>query len=286
MIWKEKGVLQNSNMCFFNPSDIIRKYYCYMLSCGHFKCDSEYSVRRDGNRSPIFFYIISGTLSINSFNKHYEAKTDEIVIINCYYPHHYYCDGNCEFLFFHFDGKEVQTIVNHLIEQNKSPVFRLNNAAEIYEVIKEPILRLCYQEQITDLFLSSLVYSALCSVQSFNETLPVTASYSSDTITRVIEYMKANIGQQLTLKSLAEQVNLSPYYLAHLFKTETGISPIAYLNNLKINYAKLILRNTNMTISELADTLGYSSPSSFINAFKARRSLSPQKYREHINKRK
>lgn len=286
MIWKEKGVLQDSDMCFFSPSDIIRKYYCYMLSCGHYNCDSEYSVRRVGNRSPLFFYIVSGILKLEYQDKQYEASADDIVLINCYYPHHYYCNSNCEFLFFHFDGKEARTITNHLIEQNHSPVFHLNNATEIYKNISEPILRLCYQEQTTDTFLSALVYSTLCSIQAFNEILPSTASTSSDVITRVIDYMKSNIGQQLSLQLLSEEVNLSPYYLAHLFKKETGSSPIEYMANLKTNYAKLILRNTNMTISELAETLGYSSSSSFINAFKARRGLSPQKYREQISRKK
>ena len=75
------------------------------------------------------------------------------------------------------------------------------------------------------------------------------------------------------------------YYLSHLFSQETGCSLIEYHARLRIDHAKLILSTTDIRIAELAELLGYSSPAAFINAFKARRGITPQKYRSRFNTR-
>ena len=70
--------------------------------------------------------------------------------------------------------------------------------------------------------------------------------------------------------------------LTHLFKEETGISPIEYVAMTKINYAKNILKTTENSITEIADLLGYSSDASFINAFKKRAGISPARFRREL----
>ncbi|MCU6747313.1 AraC family transcriptional regulator [Faecalicatena acetigenes] len=283
MIWKETGVKEGSYMCFFNPSNMFKEYYYYMVSCGYFQCDKHYHIKNDGTRPPLFFFIINGNLELIYSKKHFTAHSNDIVLINCYKPQQYYCNSNCEFLFFHFDGNCAPNLTDHLIEQNGKPVFTLNNASDIYHNINEPIMKLCYQEQASDTFLSSVVYSTLCLIQSSNDTFPASVSPYSDMASKTIDYIKNHIEQHFTLQELADFAHLSPYYFSHVFKKETGYSPLEFVSITKINYAKLILRTTSVSISEIAEFLGYSSSSSFINAFKARRGISPKKYREQIS---
>lgn len=279
MIWKETGVNKGSYMCFFNPLDAFKEHYYYMVSCGYFQCDASYSVKNDGSRPPLFFYIIKGSLELVYDSKHYTANANDIILINCYRPQHYYCTSNCEFLFFHFDGKSAPSITEYLISQNNSPIFHFGNAQNIYKNINEPIMKLCYQERASDTFLSSIVYSTLCLMQENDSISSTIVSPHSDMITKVIDYIDKHINQHFTLKELADFANLSPYHFSRVFKKETGYSPLEYVSITKINYAKLVLRTSDIRIVELAESLGYSSPASFINAFKSQCGISPNKYR-------
>lgn len=271
-------------MCFFHASDIFKKFYFYMVSCGYFLCDQHYSVKSQGNRTPIFFYIIDGQLELEYEGETYTAKANDVVLLNCHKPHHYYCKDSCEFLFFHFDGITAPDLVDHLIASHGSPVFSLKNAREIYTTINEPIMKLCYQEQDSEASLSSIVYSTLCMIPATDANtglfIPSHVELSEDTVSyKVIEYVDKHIDQNFTVQQLADFVNLSRDYFARLFKKETGYSPLEYVAIAKINYAKLMLRTTTLSITEIAEFLGYSSPASFINAFRMRRGTSPNKYR-------
>lgn len=285
MIWKETGVLKGSYMSYFNTSEVFREYFIYMVSCGYFLCDEEYSIKKAGSRHPIFFYIIEGALDFDYEGRAFTARANDVVILNGYKPHHYYCANRCEFLFFHFDGKTVPEMIDRLISDNGSPLFVLSNAHDIYSNINEPITKLCHQERASDAYLSSIVYSTLCMIPKegadSNLFIPSRVKLTADMISyKVIEHIDHNIGQNFTVQELADHVGLSRHYFMHLFKKETGYSPQEYVSVAKINYAKLMLRTTALTIAEIADYLGYSSSASFINAFRMRRGISPNQYRK------
>lgn len=281
MIWKETGVQNGSYMCFFNPTDAFRNYYYYMVSCGYFQCDSNYRVKDHGSRPPLFFFIISGSLEIDYEGRHHRAKANDVVLINCFHPQVYYCTDSCEFLFFHYDGNLSRVLTDELVRNNGGPVFSLPNAGSIYHLINEPIMQLCYKDQMSEAMLSSLVYTALCMIQDH----PVVAEGKNvdhdSAISGVIRYINDNIQNKFTLQELADLAGFSPYYFSRLFKKETGHSPLDFIAISKINYAKLMLRTTTLSVAEIADFLGYSSSASFINAFRTRCGLSPKRYRKN-----
>ena len=279
MLCTEQGVISNSQYFFFTPSDIFVNNYYYMLVCGHFYCRNHYSIQRDGGVAPLIMYIISGQLQLTYEERSYTATRGEIILLDCDKPHTYYCNTTCEFLFFHFDGCNSRQVVNHLISQNGGALFHLESSKEIYDIMNTVITKLYYDHFPTDIERSCTVYSTICSMQSFNVLLPVAASPISNTMSDVITYIKNNIGEDFTLDKLASQVNLSKYYFSHVFKEETGLSPMEFISHTRINLAKTILKTTRRTISDIAIDLGYSSSSSFINAFTSRIGISPNKFR-------
>lgn len=285
MIWKETGVLKGSYMSYFNTSEIFRQCFVYMVSCGYFICNKDYSVRKAGSRHPIFFYVIDGELNFKYEGGTFTAAADDIVLLNGYKPHHYFCDSHCEFLFFHFDGNTVPEMIDRLISDNGSPLFQLENARDIFGNINEPITKLCHQERASDAFLSSIVYTALCKIPRAKADsslfIPSRLELTEDMVSyKVIEHIDRNISRNFSVQELADYVNLSCDYFKHLFKKETGYSPQEYVSIAKINYAKLMLRTTSLPVAEIADHLGYSSSASFINAFRLRRGVSPNQYRK------
>ena len=280
MLWKEKGVSDDSSMCFFFPDEEFRSHFLCMISCGYFHTDHRYRVSNDGGRPPLFIYLISGHMNVEYNGSAYEASAGEILLLNCAHPHSYQTLENGEFLFFHFSGNQAESLSDYLIAQNHSPVFSSSRNETIYSNIKEPLMRLCYEETADEVRMSTLVYETLCQLGSAesSESTP-SASQLSPISASAIEYIRQNITHKLTLEMIADAVGLSPYHFARRFHNETGYAPIEYVSLTKLRYARLMLRTTSTTISEIAEHLGYSSDAAFINAFKARQGITPRQYR-------
>jgi AraC family transcriptional regulator len=276
---REKGVLPNSEYFFFDSSENFRNHYYYVLNCGHFYCQRNYSIKRDGNTFPLFLYIIDGKFHLEYEGKQYLATKGDIILIDGQKPHYYYSGDYCDFIYIHYSGNFSCALTNHLIEQNNGPLFQLKNHQQIYKLTNDLITKLYYDQPVSNVELSCVIYNCLCYIQDCSDVLSSSSSYSNNAITNSIYFIRSNIGQNLNLHILAKQANLSPYYYAHLFKKETGMSPMEYIANCKINLAKVMLKTTQQTVSEIADSLGYSSSASFINAFTSRVGISPLKFR-------
>jgi len=82
----------------------------------------------------------------------------------------------------------------------------------------------------------------------------------------------------ITNKKLAEQCKISTVYFRQLFKKCYGISPIAYLNNLRIKKAQELLISDNVSIEQVAVNVGYNSIYHFSKMFKLKTGISPRKY--------
>lgn len=95
----------------------------------------------------------------------------------------------------------------------------------------------------------------------------------------VKHYINQNFRNPITLDKLARVAHINKYYLAHIFKEEVGISPIGYLNNVRIREAKNLLETTDLTIGEIALFNGFSSQSYFTQSFKRNTGRTPSEYR-------
>ena len=90
--------------------------------------------------------------------------------------------------------------------------------------------------------------------------------------------------RQFTLQALADEMNLSPSYLSHLFKSTTGSSVMGYLQSCRIAEAKRCLAQTNMRIGEIVEHCGFSDCSNFSRTFRKLTGLSPSAFRARYHK--
>ncbi len=86
--------------------------------------------------------------------------------------------------------------------------------------------------------------------------------------------------QHFSLDTVCSSVCFSKSYLKRLFKNHTGFSIIDYYNNLKIQKAKLMLHQSDSSVTEISETLGFSSIHYFSRMFKQRTGLSPSEYKK------
>jgi two-component system response regulator YesN len=96
----------------------------------------------------------------------------------------------------------------------------------------------------------------------------------------VLMLIEDNTRRQLLMADIARTVNLSPGRLAHLFKSEMGVSPQRYLNNIRLDKAKERLESGVLSVKEIAAEVGIPDVSRFCRSFKARYGTTPKEYRK------
>ena len=95
----------------------------------------------------------------------------------------------------------------------------------------------------------------------------------------VKRYIDLHFKEALTLEQLAEESHMSKYYLSHAFKREYGVSPINYMISRRIEESKYLLAETDLSMSQIAQLLGFSSLSYFSQVFRRTQAVTPMEYR-------
>ena len=158
--------------------------------------------------------------------------------------------------------KDLDYRVEDLLEIiNKEKIEKINseNLKEIEIILKEFLLRL------HDLI-------------SFNPD-----DKNQQIINEMKEYIAANYQDGITLSEMARKFNLSSGHLSNLFHEETGESFSDYLNMIRLNKAKELLKTTDDKIYQIADQLGFNDAYYFSSWFKKLVGASPTTYRDNIN---
>jgi AraC-like DNA-binding protein/mannose-6-phosphate isomerase-like protein (cupin superfamily) len=96
----------------------------------------------------------------------------------------------------------------------------------------------------------------------------------------VRRYIDMHFKEALTLEQLAEEAHMNKFYLSHAFKQEFGVSPINYLISCRIEESKYLLAETDLSISQIAQLLNFSSPSYFSQVFRRTQGVSPVEFRQ------
>lgn len=92
-------------------------------------------------------------------------------------------------------------------------------------------------------------------------------------------YIKQHLSDKLTLEQMAGKVYVSKSYFCRVIKDEMGCTFTKYVNNLRIEKSKSLLRNTSMSLAEIAYAVGFGDQSYFTRIFKKSEGMSPSKYR-------
>lgn len=153
------------------------------------------------------------------------------------------------FLYFYGDSTENADIVVSNIKDI------INNANNI-EILKEQI----------EYILSPIV-------QMSNSTANLTLQ-----IRNAREYIEQHYSEKISLSSLADNIGFSSEYFSRLFRKETGINFVTYLNNIRMKHAIELLETTDMKVYEIADNVGFTTLSYFSTAFKKKFGQNPYEY--------
>ena len=102
----------------------------------------------------------------------------------------------------------------------------------------------------------------------------------ANVIHRSVQYINAHYAEKITLEEMARRVYLSPAYFSRVFKEETGEAFTAYLNRVRIDRSKELLRHKSIRLTDIALLVGFEDQSYYSKVFKKLEGITPLRYRE------
>lgn len=97
---------------------------------------------------------------------------------------------------------------------------------------------------------------------------------------QVLEYIHAHVHEEIQLTDLSAIVGISQYYFLRLFKQSVGVTPHRYLQQQRIEQAKLLLKQRNMAIVDIALACGFANQMHFTKSFRQSTGMTPKNYQQ------
>jgi len=254
----------------------------YITDIGYYPRAIQHYVKREkGINQNILIYCVEGYGWVEINGEHTLIEPSQYFTIPANEPHIYGADPDNAWTIYwvHFNGTLAGYIVDLISKHLKEykPFIAYNeNRIKLFEEIYEQLDKsysddtLRYVNMIFYHFLSSLLYE-----DKFNSA----ESGKSNVVSAAIKLMKKRLNETLSLRDMAHTSDLSVSHFSVLFKNKTGYSPINYFNHLKVQKACQHLLFTDMSIKEIAFSLGIEDPYYFSRMFSKLMNVPPKEYR-------
>jgi len=278
--------------------ELVRICEMYMKTCNiYFRCDLSCYVGENGSISDLvkqFDTLLAMKKgNINQSNKvffsseHHQA-TGQMDVIQMNVWLEMLKRGAYEALL-----TETDQYLTSLMTENKLPADMLQKFLQsflqiLYHFIQYKDLQM-YQvlgEAMTTEHLSQAVRSVMDLKTWVRHALELTIKcccISSDTQTvmeKIKIFVKQHLDQAISREDIAKHVNFHPDYLSRWFKKESGKSVMEFIAKEKMTMAKELLVTTNMSVSDIAMSVGYTNFSYFSKVFKHEMQMNPNQYRK------
>jgi AraC-like DNA-binding protein len=173
----------------------------------------------------------------------------------------------------------VRQVSSDMLER-RTTVFRSREAELLGVVLRflRAVKTTADRRVLAPLYLQELVYRVLQRDQYARLLALAAAESASNPVSAVLEYMRAHLYESLTVADLADLVSLSPSAFAHLFRDVTGRSPYQFLKEMRLDRARELLVDGNLTVARISKEVGYASVSHFISEFRGRFGVTPRAY--------
>ena len=173
--------------------------------------------------------------------------------------------------------KEGNSQFWHLNYQNYFFYNNVELATTINKLIKECMSTSITKDILADLTLQELLIR-IVQTQTAKAIDDGLFTDPNNPITHVVEYIRMNLRENISLKRLSEKSCMSTTSFYRLFKRELGMSPIEFVLHEKIRCAKQLLKNPTIQINEVCYLSGFEDSNYFIRLFKKHEGITPKQY--------
>lgn len=227
--------------------------------------------------------VTDGWGHLSSGGKKFRVEKGDVFFNFKNVEHAYFADKNDPWSMYWvgFTGVVSEYFLRHLHVSPENPVLRLNDYPQAKEMFSHILSVLGNGYTVPNMLIASAELQYFLSIligQRFD-----TATESAISINDVINYMNAQIYENLSLDELADHFDMSKYSLIRKFKKLSGYTPMEYFSRLKIQKACSILLEKTNTVKYTSELLGFENPYYFSQTFKKYTGYSPSYFRENKN---
>lgn len=287
MLIPEAGVHQISERYYFTPSVMAQELFYYPTRCGHYFCNKGYrfdhrneiATQGDHNENIMLIVVQDGALEMEIDGQSMLVTTGQVVLFDCRKPYQYSGTDGLEFTWLLFNGVNTRNFYRRILQaHNDRQVFAPATHLEILRELDRLLSGCASGERLSEAGYSQLIHRLLC-LMLLEEAGPVADKNSF--VAQAIRYMNRHLYEPISVAEIAEEVNLSQSHFSRQFKRYTGHSPYEYLVLRRIDKAKHLLTSTQMTVKEIAYSIGYNSEENFIHSFQKNVGISPGLFRKY-----
>ena len=231
------------------------------------------------------FYVVDGKGEFNIQGQRFPVKPNDFVIINPQVEHTELSspDEPLEYIVLGINGLSFSNLTP--VSEGGHPFSFFNLRDEQKDILR--YLNAMVQEATSQSMSYELVCHNLLEIllikilrhQHFDLEVGKQSKATKD-ISFIKHYLETYYHESIQLEDLASMTHLSRFYISHSFKKEIGMSPMEYFIDIRIKESKILLRTTNYSISQVADIVGFTTPTYFSKQFRKSTGISPTDYRE------
>ena len=252
-----------------------------VYNVGYQLCDPLYQWGPGIRDHYLIHYIISGEgyYTTKGISHHLHAGDSFLVYPNTEVT--YYADEKnpWEYAWVGFTGSDAAMILQATDFSKSSPVI---NKTPDGSLIQKRILEIYDNrgnEYINAVEMTGRLYTLLA-IYMQNATKKTDANTAQSYVQKAIEFITSNYSYPITIEDIASYVGLSRSHLFRSFETVLGQSPKEYLTDFRMKQACYLLENTNLSITAIANSLGFDNSLYFSKIFHKELGTSPKVWRK------
>lgn len=262
----------------------LKSHPFYLKEYGYSN-ERKFSVGNTNNYSDyIFLYIIDGVMRFTKNHNTQYLHPDNIIVSSCHTPLVFTkTSRDCEYFYIIVSGSHIKKYYNMI--RTSSSVLRSTPLSQLQDYFIE-LMNMDYRdsEEITmkgGLLIHNILYELhqiSIGVSNTKKLTPVQDTVVSQALT----YIKNNYQNDLTVDNICNEVSFSKYYFCKIFKEHMGITVHQYVNEFRINKSKELLSYSKLSITAIANSVGFKTQLTYSRAFERATHMTPSEYRRNF----
>jgi AraC-like DNA-binding protein len=252
-----------------------------IVACGHYYCLKGYRVERQGLNNRLMVLTLAGKGQITYRGATYPLASGQVFLIDCNEKQQYECVGdNWEIQWVRFE-ENTGIDYEYLINAGRFQPVALQRLGYVETRLNAILQQANHHAPAADLIMAEALCGILTAMYEDKHaigTLKLSSSVAK-AISETVIYMEQHFAEEISVKELAQKIHMTPYAFIRLFKRQVGVTPYEYILKTRITKARIMLEQTDLSVTEISEQVGFRNVNNFIRKFKMLANTTPLQYR-------